>query len=81
MLASVLNSPIAVEASIHVVRAFVRLRRLVASNEEFSRRLKQLERESQRNAVDIQSLLEAIRELMTPPETPRKRIGFHPSEE
>jgi hypothetical protein len=73
MLATVLNSPLAVLASIQIVRVFVRLRQMLASNKELARRLDDLE-----NKYDAQFkiVFDAIRQLMVPPETKKKRIGF-----
>jgi hypothetical protein len=73
MLATVLNSPIAVHASIHVVRAFIRLRKIRSSNAELSRKLDILERKYD---AQFRVVFEAIRSLMAPPNKPRKKIGF-----
>ena len=75
MLASVLNSPIAVRASIQVVRAFIRLRGFLAGHAELSRRLDELE---QKYDSQFKGVFDAIRGLMEPPsESPQGRIGFH----
>ena len=73
MLANVLNSETAIHASIQVVRVFVRLREMLVSNKELSKRLDELEKkyDSQFKAV-----FDAIRELMAPPEPKQRRIGF-----
>lgn len=73
MLATVLNSSVAVQASIQIVRVFVRLRQMLASNKELARRLDDLE-----NKYDAQFkiVFDAIRQLMVPPETKKKKIGF-----
>lgn len=73
MLASVLNTAIAVHASIQVVRAFVRLRRLLATNVYLARKLAELE-----NKYDAQFkiVFDAIRKLMIPPEPNHRPIGF-----
>jgi hypothetical protein len=77
MAATILNSQRATEVSVYVVRAFVRLRDLLASNRELARRLDQHERKLATHDQAISGLLETIRQLMTPPEPPRKRrIGF-----
>ena len=76
MVASILNSPRAVAASIYVVRAFVRLRELLAAHQELAQKLDDLERKIQTHDKAIQSIFAAIRQLMTPPETPRRKIGF-----
>lgn len=77
MLASVLNSPVAVQASIAVVRAFIRLREILAAHKELARKLAQLEERIEGHDEEIVAIFEAIRELMAPPEKPGKRIGFH----
>jgi len=83
MAATVLNSRRAVEVSVYVVRAFVQMRESLASNKQLATRLNELEaRVSRRldghdDAID--EILGAIRQLMTPPDPPRKRgIGFLP---
>ena len=76
MLASVLNSPIAIRGSIQVVRAFMYLRQMLENNKKFSMKLKELENKIGDHAIDIKFLFETIRQLMNPPQTPRKRIGF-----
>jgi hypothetical protein len=73
MAATVLNSPQAVQMSVFVVRAFVRLRQSLADYAELQRRLDELEK---RYDAQFSALFEAIRELMTPPDPPRKEIGF-----
>lgn len=78
MLATVLNSPIAVHASIQVVRAFVRLRKMLASNAELARKLEALEKKYD---SQFKVVFEAIRELMTPQEPKRRRIGFRREKE
>src|ERR1700730_22453 len=79
MAATVLNSPRAVEMGIYVVRAFVKLRELLASNKELARRFDQLEARLGKRITDhndaIAAILSAIRQLMNPP-TPHRGIGF-----
>ena len=77
MAAAVLNTPRAVEMSLYVVRTFVRLREMLASNQALKRKLDELERKLGAHDRAIASILSAIRELMTPPEPPKKRrMGF-----
>lgn len=77
MAASVLNTARAVEMSIYVVRTFVRLREMLASNKELARKLNELERKLATHDEAIAGILNAIRELMKPPEPPpKRRIGF-----
>ena len=73
MAATVLNSPRAVEMSVYVVRAFVKLRAMLASNKELVQKLDQLERKLQSHDQAIVGILNAIRELMNPP-APKRRI-------
>ncbi|MDD5761887.1 MAG: hypothetical protein PHP88_05185 [bacterium] len=76
MAASVLNSPRAIEASVTVVRAFVAIRRAVASHSTLSRRLDELERKHAGQDDKFRIVFEAIRGLMEIPKSPRRRIGF-----
>ena len=73
MLASVLKSPVAVMASIQVVRAFVRLREMLASHEDLARKLTDLEKKYD---YRFQVVFDAIRQLMEPPRKPHPKIGF-----
>ncbi|MEO8362569.1 MAG: ORF6N domain-containing protein [Vicinamibacteria bacterium] len=73
MLSSVLRSPRAVQVNVEIMRAFVRLRRMLESNAELSRKLDVLERKYD---GQFRAVFEAIRELMTPVRKPGKRIGF-----
>jgi len=76
MAANVLNSPIAVSASIQVVRAFVRLREILSTHKDLARKLDELEKKYDEN---FRVVFEAIRQLMAPPTPPdkKRRIGFH----
>jgi hypothetical protein len=77
MAANLLRSDRAVQMSLHVVRAFVRLREMVAANKELSKKLDELERRVSHHDETITSIVKAIRELATPPEPkPKRRIGF-----
>lgn len=80
MLSSVLRSERAVEINIAIMRAFVRLREVLSQTRELSARLSELEQRVAGHDEHIQALFEAIRQLMTPPDTPKKRIGFHAEE-
>ena len=76
MAASVLNSPRAVEVSVYVVRAFVRMREMLATHAELSHKLAELESRVGGHDEDISAIMEAIRQLLSPPDPPRRRIGF-----
>jgi hypothetical protein len=76
MLASVLNTTRAVDVSVYVVRAFVRLRELIMSNREVAAKLDELDRKVTGHDEAIRSLVLAIRQLMTSPEKGQRSIGF-----
>ena len=76
MLSSVLNSPRAIAVNIEIMRAFVRLRELIASNKELAAKLDQLEKELRTHDQAITGIMQAIRQLMTPPEPKKRPIGF-----
>ena len=73
MLSSVLRSRRAIQVNIEIMRAFVRLRQLLATNKELAAKLDQLE---QKYDSQFKVVFEAIRRLMVPPEKPQRRIGF-----
>jgi GAF domain-containing protein len=75
MLSSVLSSPRAVQVNIAIMRAFVRLRELLLTNADLARKLAALEAKYD---SQFKVVFDAIRQLMTPPDPPRRRIGFHP---
>jgi len=81
MLSSVLNSDRAIEVNIAIMRAFVQLRKMIASNEELAHKLDELEHRLEKHDKDIGLIFEAIHQLMTPPDTPPKKIGFEVSED
>ena len=81
MAATVLNSKRAIEMSVFVVLAFVRMRRAIAGNRQILTKLAELEHRLEGHDTDIRELMEAIVELMSPAEATRTRIGFEaPSE-
>jgi ORF6N domain len=76
MAATVLNSERAVQMSVFVVRAFVRLREMLATNRTLAGKIDELENRLDTHDSAIQDLIEAIKELMKPEDPPRKSIGF-----
>ncbi|OPY76041.1 MAG: ORF6N domain protein [Syntrophorhabdus sp. PtaU1.Bin058] len=77
MAASVLNTPRAVEMSVFVVRAFVKLRALLATQKELNMKVTELERKLSTHDDQIIAIIAAIKQLMAPPEPKKKRrIGF-----
>ena len=78
MAASVLNTPRAMEVSVYVIRAFVRLRDLLSTHKELAHKLAELEQKVSSHDEAIQSLVAAIRRLMQPaPTASQPQIGFH----
>jgi hypothetical protein len=74
MLSSVLRSKRAVHVNIEIMRAFVRLRELMATHADLARRLDELEKKYDKQFV---SVFDAIRQLMTPPKDEKREIGYH----
>jgi len=82
MLSAVLSSPVAIDISIRIMRAFVKLRTILANNEALRYAVEGLERRVGKNERDIQIAINAIQSILTPPVPPKnkKRMGFGPSE-
>jgi hypothetical protein len=82
MLSSVLRSPRAVAVNIEIMRAFVRLRQILAVNADLARRLDEIERRVGGHDEQFVHVIRAIRQLMEPPPAPkRRRIGFHAADD
>jgi ORF6N domain-containing protein len=77
MLSSVLKSDRAIRINVAIMRTFVRLRQTLESNPELAQKFSELERRVGKHDDEIAAILEAIRQLMAPPEKPRREIGFH----
>jgi hypothetical protein len=77
MLSSVLKSDRAVKVNIAIMRAFVRLREALETNRELARKFAELEKHVGKHDDEIAAIIDAIRQLMTPPEKPPRQIGFH----
>jgi len=77
MLSSVLNSERAIKVNIAIMRAFVKLRQMLDTNREHASKFSELERRVGKHDEEIAVILETIRQLMPPPEKPRREIGFH----
>jgi hypothetical protein len=77
MLSSVLNSQSAIEVNIAIMRAFVHLRKMIASHKELAKKLKELEHHIKDHDEKIQAIFEAIQQLIIlPPADSKKKIGF-----
>jgi len=78
MVAAVLNTPRAVDVSVYVVRAFVKLREILASNKDLAAKLTELEQRVSIHDATIGELIDAIRQLMAPEPGKKRSIGFAP---
>ena len=76
MAATVLNSKQAIEMSVFVVRAFVRMREMVAKNRQLAAKINELDRRLETHDTAIQEIIEAIKELMVPEGPSKRKIGF-----
>lgn len=81
MLSGVLRSPRAVQVNVAIMRTFVRLRETLSLHKELAHKLADLERKIENHDETIRSLFDAIRQLMSPEETPHREIGFHIKED
>jgi hypothetical protein len=77
MLSSVLKSDRALKVNIAIMRTFVRLRETLETNRELARKFSALEQRVDKHDEEIAAIIDAIRQLMAPPEKPRREIGFH----
>ena len=77
MLSSVLNSDRAIKVNIAIMRVFVKLRETLETNRELAKKFAELESRVGKHDEEIAAILEAMRQLMAPPEKPRREIGFH----
>ena len=80
MLSSVLKSERAVEVNIAIMRVFVRLREMMSTHRELESKLAELEKQLETHDQPIQAIFEAIQQLISPPEKPKKKIGFEVKE-
>jgi phage regulator Rha-like protein len=76
MAATVLNSKRAIEMSVFVVRAFVRMREMLLKNRQLAAKINELDRRLETHDTAIQDLIDAIKELMAPEEASKRKIGF-----
>jgi len=81
MLSGVLNSGRAIQVNIAIMRTFVKLREMLSSNKELAHKLMLLENRLEKHDGEIKAIFGAIRQLMTPPDTKKRKIGFRREEE
>ena len=80
MLSSVLNSDSAIEMNIHIIRIFTRLREMLLTHKDILLKLELLEKQVTKNNKEIQYIFEALKQLLTISNEPRKKIGFRKNE-
>ena len=78
MLSSVLNSGRAVLVNIAIMRAFVKLREIMSTHKDLAHKIEVLERKYTKHDEQIQLVFDAIKKLLQPPASPKRRIGFRP---
>ncbi len=81
MLSSVLNSAVAIQVNIQVIRIFTKMREMLLTNKEILLKLELLEKDVTTNKEDIANIFEALKQLLSPPAEKRIRIGFKPGDD
>lgn len=76
MLSSVLKSKRAIDVNILIMRAFVKMRQILSTHKELADKLNELENKYEKHDKNIKAIIDAIRQLMAPPEKPARKIGF-----
>ena len=79
-LSAVLNSPIAIQVHIQIIRIFVKMREMLLTNKDILLKLEKMEKDVTDNKKDIAVIFEALKQLLNEPVKPRKRIGFKPDD-
>lgn len=80
MLSGVLNSTIAIQVHIQIIRVFTKMKEALLTNKDILLKLEQLEKDVKTNKKDIAIIFEALKQLVQQPKVPRKRKGFKPDD-
>jgi len=80
MLSSVLNSKRAIKVNIQIMRTFVKIREYLSTHKDLAQKLKELESKFEGHDEQIREIIEAINQLLLPPEKPKRQIGFQVKE-
>ncbi len=80
MLSGVLNSAIAIQVHIQIIRVFTKMKELLLTHKDILLKLEKMEKDVKDNKEDIANIFRAVKQLLNPPAIPRKRIGFRPDE-
>jgi len=78
MLSGVLNSPLAIQVHIQIIRVFSKMKEMLLDNKDILLKLEKLEKDVKENKEDIALIFNALKKLLNPQQQPRKRIGFKP---
>ncbi len=78
MLSGVLSSQVAIQVHIQIIRIFTKMRKMLLANKDILLKLEKLEKDVKSNKQDIAMIFQALKQLLTPPQKPRERIGFKP---
>lgn len=81
MLSGVLNSPVAIQVHIQIIRIFTKMRELLLTNKDILLKLEKMEQDIKENKHDIAMIFEALKQLLEPPKQKRRMIGFKQNEE
>jgi ORF6N domain-containing protein len=81
MLSSVLNSETAISVNIQIIRVFTKMRQLLLTHKDILLQLEKIEKKLTRHDDDIALIFEYLKQLLTPPQTTRRQIGFRRNEE
>lgn len=76
MLSAVLKSERAVQMSIFIVRAFIKVREMLATHADLAQKIDEIERKQKEQGDQLSSVYSVVKQLINPPETPKKKIGF-----
>jgi phage regulator Rha-like protein len=78
MLSGVLNSRVAIQVHIQIIRIFTKMREMLMTNKDILLKLEKMEKDVTSNKQDIAMIFQALKQLLSEPTKPRKRIGFKP---
>jgi hypothetical protein len=78
MLSGVLNSPVAIQVHIQIIRIFTKMREMLMTNKDILLKLEKMEKDVTGNKQDIAMIFRALKQLLSESQKPRKRIGFKP---
>ncbi len=81
MLSSVLNSKVAIQVNIQIIRIFTKLKELILTNKDILLKLEKMEKDVKHNKEDIAVIFDALKQLLNPPQTKRRMIGFNRKED